>query len=93
VRLNLDLCRGEETGVTLVIVDLVVDEVPLAFHQPGLTGHSLDSVQSLDIVVALVLESGPVKVVDQLGGGRLVAEPVRSGFADVIGNVGSVPEG
>jgi len=38
-----------------------------------------------------VLQRGPVKVVDQLAGGRIVAETIGRGFADVVRNVGSVP--
>ena len=53
--------------------------------------NPLDPVETLDVRVPLVLELCPVELVYHLAGHLLVAEAVRSGLADVVGNIGGVP--
>ena len=55
------------------------------------TTDSLDPVESLDVRISLVLQLCPVELVNHLASGIFVPETVRSGFADIVRNIGSVP--
>jgi hypothetical protein len=58
-------------------------------RQPN--GNSLDSVQTLDVLVTLVLQCRPVELVDHLICCGLITETIRYGFTDVVGGIGGVP--
>lgn len=71
---HLGLVLGQQLTPAVKVLDLVVDEVSL-----------VDSVESLDVGVALVLECRPVE------GGRLLdREAVGLGLVDGLGNGGGV---
>ena len=102
--MNLDLkCMSvEERSVTLVVVDLVIQEILLAVVVLSAIGlialsssgeASLDTVKPFDIVVSLVFECRPVKRLDHLFGGFVITETVGDSLPDIICNIGRVPMG
>lgn len=53
--------------------------------------NALDTVETLNVGISLVLHGRPVKFVDHLLGGRIITEAVCGGFANSIGHIGGVP--
>lgn len=96
MRLDFNFSGRDESGPAFVVVDLVVDEVlftaMLAIVDARFRGeNSLDPVKTLNVRVPLVLQFGPVKLVQCLSNILGFAKTISGGLAEVLGDIGSVP--
>lgn len=82
-----------------MVIDVVLLKIALALSQMSLamiskmTLDALNTVETVDVGVSLVLELGPVEVSSELVALILLAEAVLGRFTKVFGDVCSIPMG